>query len=196
MLFRCDTDLSGEKTWFEYQNTSWIQVDSDMDISLLISHNSLWQTQDWQDFLRASSWTACSTLLLEMQSSEVIVFGFFEKRSLGLGMFGLFCVGGPIGGPSDEFVAGISQTAQDLDCVMVQCEPLDPMQLSSFRSGVPYHFIEPHTARIDLSQSLDEMLSAMKQKGRYNIRVAKKHDISVEVVEPTRGHVSDFYALL
>lgn len=35
-------------------------------------------------------------------------------------------------------------------------------------------FIPPYTALIDLTQSEDEILAAMKPKGRYNIRLATK----------------------
>lgn len=37
-----------------------------------------------------------------------------------------------------------------------------------------------HTIMIDLSKSEDEILAQMKSKGRYNIKVAKKHAVTVE----------------
>ncbi|MFH0834637.1 MAG: peptidoglycan bridge formation glycyltransferase FemA/FemB family protein [Patescibacteria group bacterium] len=48
------------------------------------------------------------------------------------------------------------------------------------------------TVRIDLQKSLEEILAQMKQKGRYNIRVAEKHGVKISV----ENSVDDFFALL
>ena len=47
-----------------------------------------------------------------------------------------------------------------------------------------------HTLLLDISKTEEEILSQMKQKGRYNIKVAEKHNIRV-----TEGKVEDFYKL-
>jgi len=47
-----------------------------------------------------------------------------------------------------------------------------------------------HTLIIDLTKSLEDILSQMKQKGRYNIKIAQKHEVVVE-----RGKIEDFYKL-
>ncbi len=51
--------------------------------------------------------------------------------------------------------------------------------LSTFRSSRRLVHCEA-TRIIDLTQSEEEILSQMKQKGRYNIKVAKKNDISIK----------------
>ena len=60
------------------------------------------------------------------------------------------------------------------------------------------------TALIDLTQSEEEILANMKQKGRYNIKTAQKHEVKVEKSEPVQNAkqqnihepVHDFYELL
>ena len=47
-----------------------------------------------------------------------------------------------------------------------------------------------HTLMIDLSKSESDILSQMKQKGRYNIKIAEKHGVKVST-----GEVKDFYRL-
>lgn len=61
-----------------------------------------------------------------------------------------------------------------------------------------YHFvkafeeIQPEYRQIvDISKSEDQILAQMKQKGRYNIRVAQKHNIVVE----KSNNIKDFYQI-
>lgn len=45
-----------------------------------------------------------------------------------------------------------------------------------------FEFVQPeHRRVIDISGTTEEILAQMKQKGRYNIKVAKKHGVEVEV---------------
>ncbi len=55
------------------------------------------------------------------------------------------------------------------------------------------------TLTLDLHVSLDELLAQMKQKGRYNIKVAEKKGVSVEIRDQrseSREYVDAFYDLL
>jgi len=47
-------------------------------------------------------------------------------------------------------------------------------QEGEFPTGYYKKFIPPYTALIDLTQTDEEILAAMKPKGRYNIRLAEK----------------------
>ncbi|MCX6808350.1 MAG: peptidoglycan bridge formation glycyltransferase FemA/FemB family protein [Candidatus Berkelbacteria bacterium] len=65
--------------------------------------------------------------------------------------------------------------------------------------GKPIHFrksfeeMQPeHTLLLDLTLPEDELLAQMKQKGRYNVRVAERNEISIEE-SPTE--VENFYKL-
>ncbi len=47
-----------------------------------------------------------------------------------------------------------------------------------------------HTLLINLTKSEDDILKEMKQKGRYNIKIAEKNQLAIE-----KGSVEDFYQL-
>jgi peptidoglycan pentaglycine glycine transferase (the first glycine) len=70
-------------------------------------------------------------------------------------------------------------------------------QLPSFVRGfqaptVTDHFWEPrHTLCIDLRSTQDEILAQMKPKGRYNVRVARKHGVVVVEDNSDQG-LADF----
>ena len=51
-----------------------------------------------------------------------------------------------------------------------------------------------HTLVLDLAKSEEEILTQMKQKGRYNIKVAEKHGVKVRFSDDLAG-VKDFYNL-
>jgi len=57
-------------------------------------------------------------------------------------------------------------------------------------------FITPYTAIIDLEKSIDEILSDMKQKWRYNIRLAEKKWVKVYEAEKNSQNLDIFYKLM
>lgn len=70
------------------------------------------------------------------------------------------------------------------------------MVLKGFKPGEYKHFIEKHTAIIDLGQDEEVILAKMKPKGRYNIGVAKKAGVSIEQVPYSEANLDIFYGLL
>ncbi len=70
-----------------------------------------------------------------------------------------------------------------------------------FNGGLPYscqtkYLLEPVTRLLDLGQSDEELLADMKQKGRYNIKLAEKNGCEVRRVSPTSENIDVFYGLL
>jgi lipid II:glycine glycyltransferase (peptidoglycan interpeptide bridge formation enzyme) len=63
------------------------------------------------------------------------------------------------------------------------------LEATSYRKA--FEEMQPeHTLLIDLSKSESDILGEMKQKGRYNIKIAGKHGVKVST-----GEVKDFYQL-
>jgi lipid II:glycine glycyltransferase (peptidoglycan interpeptide bridge formation enzyme) len=116
-----------------------------------------------------------------------------------MGQFGLFCIGGPLGVESqkmlDLFLKKCEEICQTEKCLFAQIEPLEKME-SSWKTGAYKKFIEPTTTRIDLTFSEEELLAKMKPKGRYNIKVAEKNNVSVEWKKCTPENIKTFYSLL
>lgn len=81
----------------------------------------------------------------------------------------------------ENFLKHIAQQAIAEKCLSLFYSPIELILHSQFsilhsaRTEQP-----PATRLIDLRQSDDEILAQMKQKGRYNIRLAEKHSVIVQ----------------
>lgn len=181
---------------------------------------SIWQTEQWQNMLIAS-WqseeyfvierdiVAASSLLSEGENWERSEWGakiYVEKRRVSLWEYGLFVIG--FEGELDEDTQeSLQELCVEEKCLFLQVETIDySMQPLSLEKGEnsrecsenKYYkkFIPPYTALIDLTQSEEEILAAMKPKGRYNIKVAKKKWVVVEQVDTHIGNITKFHKLM
>jgi lipid II:glycine glycyltransferase (peptidoglycan interpeptide bridge formation enzyme) len=145
---------------------------------------------------------------------------FVEKRQVSLWEFGLFVIGIPPALLSENLCRDLQNLCKKEKCLFVQIETLDynsdknqkthiysgipsfdfavesPLSISIKRGKYYKKFIPPHTALINLTQSQEEILAAMKPKGRYNIRLAEKKWVVVEQVEKTQYNTKIFYDLM
>ena len=149
---------------------------------------------------------------------------YVEKRAVSLWEYWLFVIWFEMSSFQDldekvriHFFRELTHKLQDL-CVkqnwlFVQIETLDYTQSSTlsvtgstfdkqimwvslFRVGVYKKFIPPYTAVIDLTKSEEEMLADMKQKGRYNIRLAEKKWVKVSQVSKNHDNIKIFCELM
>lgn len=74
----------------------------------------------------------------------------------------------------EQLTLAMRDLAEKERTVFVQIEPLSCVGKSDFMVGEYKHFIEKHTAIIDLTQDDETILARMKPKGRYNIGLAEK----------------------
>lgn len=175
---------------------------------------SIWQTESWQNMLIAS-WQSEEYFMIErdIKNIEGKDYGtiFVEKRRVSLWEFGLFviwCEG--------EFDGETLESLQDLcreeNCLFLQVETIDYFAVSFPLGGENWErclveneflqnkyykkFIPPYTAQIDLTLWEEEILKAMKPKGRYNIKVARKKGVVVEQVEKHMWNIQKFHELM
>lgn len=99
-------------------------------------------------------------------------------------------------GKCEQFLHSIIEAAKKEKCLSLYLSPIS--ELSHFPLSTRH--VHPQATRVlDLQKPEQEILAQMHPKGRYNISLAKKHDI---VVETCGAHVSRernidaFYALL
>lgn len=92
-----------------------------------------------------------------------------------------------------EFLEAILQEAKKERCMYVLQSPLFIIH-SSFFIPSKRHVHPEASLLIDLTQSEEEILKHMHQKGRYNIAVAKRH--GVEIIQGTSSDIDSFYRLL
>jgi lipid II:glycine glycyltransferase (peptidoglycan interpeptide bridge formation enzyme) len=132
---------------------------------------------------------------------------FIEKRSLWFWEFWLFILW-------FEWIINKNLEIQFIDfckkenCLFIQIETINykDSTLIPFLNGVPkgggiiswYYkkFITPYTAVIDLKKSEEEILSDMKPKGRYNIKLAAKKWVEVSIVDKTDENINAYYNLM
>ena len=88
------------------------------------------------------------------------------------------------------------EIARETGALFVQYEPLSDIDLPGFAKGEYRHFLEKRTLVLDLRPSEEEILAQMKEKGRYNVKLAVKRGVRVRISDGNREDVRSFFALL
>lgn len=138
---------------------------------------------------------------MNYQETEQI-FVYVEKRKVSFGEHGLFVVG--YEWPIDERLEeNLVSLCEEEKCLFLQIETLDYSLVADtsfhdteLQQGYYKKFIPPYTAVIDLEKTLDDILAAMKPKGRYNIRLAEKKWVTIERVETNPKNIHIFHDLI
>ena len=164
---------------------------------------SLWQTQIWQEFLKSSGQTEDFFMLKET---------FVEKRKIAFGQCGLFVIGVDPAKLTLQYEKSLIRLCKKERCLFSQIETLSYPEserntpwkpIDSRKNDRRYHrswyykkFIPPFTTLIDLQKSQEEILAEMKQKGRYNIRLAEKKWVKIYKKDNTQKNREIFYTLM
>lgn len=152
----------------------------------------IWQTKEWWNMLKITN-----------QVSKIIELEWLhiEKREIGFGQFWLFVLW-----YNYEITQKLSEKLSELckneKALFIQIESNNYWEKtlinssSIFSSWYYKKFITPFSVVIDLKISLADILSLMKPKGRYNIRLAAKKWIVVSRVDKTWKNIKIFYDLM
>jgi lipid II:glycine glycyltransferase (peptidoglycan interpeptide bridge formation enzyme) len=177
-----------------------VNITQDIDILLSnLSYNPIWQTIEWQKMLLIAKYVQKSFFIGIYEDSKLLVYALIEKRDIGLGQYGFFCVGGPIIHDIkslDILSEQMKGLALKEKVVFIQSELSSPTILAGFKPGYYKNFIEKYTAIIDLKQDNETILAHMKPKGRYNIRVAEKAGVGVIQAPYSLESLDIFYNIL
>lgn len=163
------------------------------------SYNSVWQTIEWQIMIKETGYAKKSFFIWIYENDQLLSYAIIEKRGLGLWLYGLFSVWGPVVGDKkhiDTLSRALRELSEKEKTVFVQIEPLQEIELSGFKEWFYKNFIEKHTATINLKQNEETILSRMKPKGRYNIKVAEKAGVEVQKVTNNEENLDIFYTIL
>ena len=101
---------------------------------------------------------------------------------------------------SDRFIEEIQRIGNENSSIFYRLELDSPESDSSLLRAhdlkKSFEEMQPeHSLILDISKTEEEILAQMKQKGRYNIKIAKKNDIAIEY-STDRGEILDqFYGL-
>lgn len=149
--------------------------------------------------LRETKYTKKNFFIGIYEDKKLLSYALIEKRTIGLGCDGFFCIGGPIVGETSSLEI-LSRTLKELSqkekVIFIQIEPFSEAILPDFVTGQYKNFVEKYTATINLTQDNEIILAHMKPKGRYNIRVAEKAGVTVEQVPYSEEYLNIFYGIL
>ncbi|HMN12322.1 MAG TPA: peptidoglycan bridge formation glycyltransferase FemA/FemB family protein [Bellilinea sp.] len=151
----------------------------------------LLQTPAWGALKNKFGWKSRNIVVGD--SGAQILF-----RKLPLGYTVAYIPKGPVGIPSPEFWSSLDKLCMQEKAIFLKVEPdkfegaTDEIRFRQ-RAGEPSASIQPRqTIIIDLSGDKDTWLSRMKQKTRYNIRLAEKKGIVVR----QSNDIDEFYSLM
>lgn len=157
---------------------------------------SIWQTKLWWEML-VKSWQADKIFEIN--------WIFIEKRKVSLWQYWLFVlwVEKQL---SEQDVNEMINLCKKEKALFLQVESLEysPHSVSPkgreeatlLKNWYYKKFITPYTAVIDITLTEEQILSNMKPKGRYNIKLAEKKWVQVKEIEKTDENIALFYNLM
>jgi len=138
---------------------------------------SLWQHPVWDKFQQA---IGSKTWMLEVEGARALVIQY----SMSFGLNWMEVPRGPLYTSDEslfEILTKIKKLAQKEKAIFVRMSSYSEMLIEGFGLTDAKTDKHPETSLImNLEQSEEEILAQMKQKGRYNIKLAEKHGVTVE----------------
>ncbi|MBD3330870.1 peptidoglycan bridge formation glycyltransferase FemA/FemB family protein [Candidatus Peregrinibacteria bacterium] len=139
------------------------------------------QTSSWGEFQKTIPYRGKYRIIPGM--------GLVVRYKLPKGFSWLYCPRGPLCKlrPHEikNFLSEVKKIAKKERAIFLRIDP--PVssypKLKGFRE-VSYGFQPEHTLILDLTQSKENILAQMKQKGRYNIRLAEKKGVVIRSIDP------------
>jgi lipid II:glycine glycyltransferase (peptidoglycan interpeptide bridge formation enzyme) len=170
-----------------FESASWDELlQSYPDAHLL-------QTSSWAAFKQAFGWSAVR-VRAEHCAAQILL------RRLPLGLSIAYLPKGPLGTQWQELWPQVDALCRQHHAIFLQVEPdlFEPLPnevrtlwLAGFTPEE--HTVQPRrTIIVDLTQDEDQLLAAMKQKTRYNIRLAQRHGVQVL----TSADLEGFYRMM
>lgn len=158
--------------------------------------SSIHQTSAWGHF-RGKYW------IIVLENDDKIIGGsMIIRQELPKGYCWLYSARGPLiqndqmdlsGSQVEALLTALEPLAKKENAVFLRIDPpiTEPPKFKGFK---PTHsgFQPEDTIIVDLTASEEEILKQMKQKGRYNIRLAEKKGVSIHESK----NVDAFYSLL
>lgn len=183
-----------------------INIDTNFPLRILDQINSynktiefspIWQSIWWNLMLQDTNYIFSWIFVWVFDWDILLNFVIIEKRSLWLWLYGNFIIWGL---NSNDYIEVLEKEIIKIwieeKVVFTQIESLNDVTLSKFKNWAYKKFIEKCTAIINITDWKEKILANMKQKWRYNIKVAEKNNIEVNKIENTEENIYKFYKLL
>lgn len=181
---------------------------NEFDLFLKANNADLFQAGAWGEFQakipsRGKFWALTTKGKDEGGDGKGEITGaaMVVRHKLPFGLCWLGIERGPILAKKEAFAdlwEQIVRLARTEKAVFIRIEPREGDDLSYLNKKwrlAHAHYQPEWTLKINLTGSEEEILAQMKQKGRYNIKVAEKAGVKVREGETTKD-VKDFYTIL
>lgn len=167
------------------------------EINSCMSYNSIWQTIEW-NLMQQNAWYIDSGFFVWVFEENILKnYVIIEKRLIWGWKFGNFIIWWIINNYwLEELENEIIKIWKDEKVIFTQIENLEELDFKNFSTWFYKAFIEKYTAVVDLQKTEEEILTNMKQKGRYNIKVAQKNWVEIKKVDNNEMNLDIFYNLL
>ena len=158
-----------------------------------------WQWGEFQEEVGGVIWRIGAI----EDSGQLIASAKLVKKQLPMGKSYFYCGRGPVireagqaTAISNELFKTINNLAVEEGVMFLRFEPVDEFKISDFPFPISKTIdVQPsQTLILDLTKSEEEILQAMHQKTRYNIRLAEKK--GVKIVEAGADRFEEFWQLL
>lgn len=145
-------------------------------------------------FLQSSEW---ERIHAQMGRKTWRVQGFLIVRyDMPRGFNYLYCARPEFGAvPVKEFLEEVKKIARDQQSLFLKIDPAQPLSFGGLhiRAEVSQPLQPQQTIIVDVSKSEEDLLAAMYEKTRYNIRLAERKD--VEVIQVIRREIKDDFEI-
>ena len=140
---------------------------------------SLWQSRQWEKYQDSLARETRIYLLEEKKQILASALVVIDTTSFGFSVWDI--PRGPLGEDVDLLLKTIIEGAKKDRCLSIFLSPTHPLPATNYQLLASKRHEQPEATRvINLTDSEENILAQMKQKGRYNIRLAEKHGVTVE----------------
>jgi lipid II:glycine glycyltransferase (peptidoglycan interpeptide bridge formation enzyme) len=135
------------------------------------------QSAEWLDFQEAMGRKTWRLAAVDEQENITALCGTIE-HTVRLGKKYFYIPHGPIG-ESEKLINEVIKIARQENAIFYRIEPTEKLQATSYKLQETSPVQPKHTLVLDLNKSEEDLLSAMHEKTRYNIRLAEKKNLSL-----------------
>jgi len=165
-------------------------------------HAQFLQSFEWGEFQKEVSGIIWRIGAID-DGGQLIASAKLVKKQLPMGRSYFYCGRGPIAGDkkrvaeiTNELFKTIKELAAEEGAMFLRFEPINEFQIVNYNYPISKTVdVQPsQTLILNLTKSEDEILQAMHQKTRYNIRLAEKK--GVKITEAGAERFEEFWQLL
>jgi len=153
----------------------------------------LWQSLEWKKYQESLGRETKIYVVEEGNEITTSALVIIDRTTFGLTSWEI--PRGPIGKDIRELIDNVISEAKKEKCFALFLSPPVPLPLEakSYKLKASKRFQQPEATRIiHLEKAEQEILNQMKQKGRYNIRIAERHEVTVKESDD----IDSFYELI